>query len=382
MDNVTHTLTGLMLSRSGIDRKVARAAPMMMIAANLPDIDAVSFFGGPVAYLEWHRSYPHALVFAPLMALIPPLLFLVFARQRISLWAYAGSLIGVLTHLALDWTNAYGIRLLLPFSDRWLRLDMTDIVDPWILAILFLALAAPALARMVGSEIASRRVQSGPHRGWAWFALIALVSYEGVRYTAHERALAVMGAHIFNGTIARRLTALPRGVNPLLWKGVAEGVAHDHSGENATGGEDAQNQQKDAQNSGKSDHFVTIVPVDLDEPFDPTAGRIDYNAAPSPAIAAARATHPFQVFGQFNQLPFWKVTRTPAGTLVELIDLRFGTPQHPGFEASATVDESGRVHDVRMRFGSFNVSRPLAQGHAPRKGVFQQAFEVQESQAR
>ena len=119
MDNVTHTLTGLMLSRSGIDRKVARAAPMMMIAANLPDIDAVSFFGGPVAYLEWHRSYPHALVFAPLMALIPPLLFLVFARQRISLWAYAGSLIGVLSHLALDWTNMYGIRLLLPFSTRW-----------------------------------------------------------------------------------------------------------------------------------------------------------------------------------------------------------------------------------------------------------------------
>src|ERR1700722_5732632 len=128
-----------MLSRSGIDRKDARAAPMMMIAANLPDIDAVAFFGGPVAYLTWHRSYPHALIFAPLMALIPPLLFLIFGRQRISLWAYGASLIGVMSHLALDWTNPFGIRLLLPFSDRWLRLDITDVVDPWILAILFLA---------------------------------------------------------------------------------------------------------------------------------------------------------------------------------------------------------------------------------------------------
>jgi inner membrane protein len=351
-----------MLSRAGIDRKVARAAPMMMIAANLPDIDAVSFFGGPVAYLQWHRSYPHALVFAPLMALIPPLLFLVFARQRITLWAYAGSLIGILSHLALDWTNAYGIRLLLPFSDRWLRLDMTDIVDPWILAILFLALAAPALARMVGSEIASRQVKSGPHRGWAWFALIALVSYEGVRYTAHERALAVMGAHIFNGTIARRLTALPRSANPLLWKGVAEGVSLDHAAETATGENTAQNPQIDRENTARSDHFATIVPVDLDEPFDPTAGRIDYDAAPSPAIDAARATHPFQVFGQFDQLPFWKATRTAAGTLVELIDLRFGTPEHPGFEATATVDESGRAHDVRVRFGGSNVLKPLEQG--------------------
>jgi inner membrane protein len=354
VDNVTHTLTGLMLSRSGIDRKVARAAPMMMIAANLPDIDAVAFFGGPAAYLEWHRSYPHALVFAPLMALIPPLLFLVFARQRITLWAYAGSLIGVLSHLALDWTNVYGIRLLLPFSDRWLRLDITDIVDPWILAILFLALAAPALARMVGSEIASRRVKSGPHRGWAWFALIALFSYEGARYTAHERALAVMGAHTFNGVIARRLTALPRGGNPLLWKGVAEGVSLDREGntsENAAGEKDSQNTLKDGQNPGKLDHFVTIVPVDLSVPFDPTAGRTDHDAPPNPAIDAARATHPFQVFGAFDQLPFWKITRTDTGTLVELIDLRFGTPQHPGFEASATVDESGGVHDARARFG-------------------------------
>jgi inner membrane protein len=347
MDNITHTLTGLMLSRSGIDRKVARAAPMMMIAANLPDIDAVAFFGGPVAYLQWHRSYPHALIFAPLMALIPPLLFLVFARQRITLWAYAGSLIGVLSHLALDWTNAYGIRLLLPFSERYLRLDITDIVDPWIWTILFLALAAPALARMVGSEIASRRVKSGPNRGWAWFALIVLFSYEAARYTAHERALAVMGAHTFNGVIARRLTALPRGGNPLLWKGVAEGVSEDNqgnAGENAAG-------ERDAQNPQKLDHFVTIVPVDLNEPFDPTAGRTDHDAPPSPAIDAARATHPFQVFGAFDQLPFWKVTRTAAGTLVELIDLRFGTPQHPGFEASATVDESGAVHDAQARFG-------------------------------
>lgn len=354
MDNITHTLTGLMLSRSGIDRRVARAAPMMMIAANLPDIDAVAFFGGPVAYLQWHRSYPHALVFAPLMALIPPLLFLLFARQRITLWAYAGSLIGVLSHLALDWTNAYGIRLLLPFSDRYLRLDITDIVDPWIWVILFLALAAPALARMVGSEIASRQVKSGPHRGWAWFALIALVSYESARYTAHLRALAVMGAHTFNGIIARRLTALPRGGNPLLWKGVAEGVSLDsaeNARESANGEKGGKTTGNDGQNTGESGHFVTIVPVDLGEPFDPTAGRTDYDATPNPAIDAARATQPFQVFAEFDQLPFWKVTRTATGTLVELIDLRFGTPQHPGFEASATVDQSGAVHDAHARFG-------------------------------
>ena len=110
-------------------------------------------------------------------------------------------------------------------------------------------------------------------------------------------------------------------------------------------------QRRRVKTPSKLDHFVTIVPVDLSEPFDPTAGRTDHDAPPGPAIEAARATHPFQVFGAFDQLPFWKVTRTGSGTLVELIDLRFGTPQHPGFEASATVDESGGVHDAQARFG-------------------------------
>jgi inner membrane protein len=331
VDNVTHTLTGLMLARGGLDRKVVRAAPMMMIAANLPDIDAAAFFGGPAFYLEWHRSYPHALVFAPLMALIPPLLFFLFGRTKITLWSYAASLLGVLSHLLLDWTNIYGIRLLLPFSARWFHLDMTDIVDPWILAVLFLALAAPAMARMVGSEIASRKMITGPQRGWAWFALIALIAYEGGRYTAHERALAVMSAHLFNGVIAKRLSVLPRGTTPFTWKGVAEGASPD------TGS------------------FATIVPIDLNEPFDSTAGRIDYDALPitgtNPAIEAARATYAFRVFADFDQLPFWKVTPSSDGTFVELIDLRFGSPQHPGFEASATVDPVGGVHDSRARFG-------------------------------
>ena len=50
-------------------------------------------------------------------------------------------------------TNVYGVRLLLPFSSRWLHLDMTEIIDPWILLIFVLAVAAPALSGLVTSEI-------------------------------------------------------------------------------------------------------------------------------------------------------------------------------------------------------------------------------------
>jgi inner membrane protein len=319
MDNLTHSLVGFMIARSGIDRKIPKAAALMILAANVPDIDVVSGLGGSLNYLKWHRSYSHALAAAPVMALLPLLVLMIF-RVRPSIWGYLFSLLGVLSHLLLDWTNLYGIRLLLPFSSEWLRLDQTDIVDPWIWALLFLAIAGPALARLVGSEIGAKS-GAGPRRGWAWFALLAILGYEGARYAAHSRALAVMGAHIYNGSIAKRLSAMPDRMNPWRWRGIAEGEG-----------------------------FVDIVPIDLGAEFDPSEGRIEYAPEPNPAIDIARRTPAFEGFASFSQLPFWKITPVPDGTRVELIDLRFGTPQHPGFEASAVVDASGQAHDSHFAF--------------------------------
>jgi inner membrane protein len=315
MDNITHSLVGLMMSRAPANRP-PRAALMMILAANIPDVDIVSGLRGDLAYLEWHRSYTHAFAFMPLMAILPLLLV-----WRFSWHGYVWSLAGVLSHLLLDWTNGYGIRLLLPFSHRWLRLDQTDVIDPWILALLLVAVAAPALARMVSSEIGAKKTK-GPARGWAWFALLAIFAYEGGRFAAHRRAIAVMGAHLYNGTVAQRITAMPARENPLRWRGIVE-----------------------------AEGFVDIVPVDLGDEFDPSAGRIDYPAAPDAAIEAARRTRAFEVFGSFNQLAFWKVTPVVDGTLVELIDLRFGTPERPGFEARAVVDASGGVQGARFSLG-------------------------------
>ena len=42
------------------------------------------------------------------------------------------SYIGVLLHVFMDFTNSYGVRLLMPFSDRWFYGDALYIVDPWL----------------------------------------------------------------------------------------------------------------------------------------------------------------------------------------------------------------------------------------------------------
>jgi inner membrane protein len=322
MDNVTHSLTGWMLARGFLGRDQKGAALMMVLAANAPDMDVVGGFRGTLAYLDVHRGYAHSLVCAPLVALAPLLVARLLARARISWISYLACLAGVLSHLLLDWTNVYGIRLLLPFSSRWLRLDITDIIDPWILLLLIAAVAAPALVGLVSSEIASRKVPA-PVRGWAQFALAALLLYEGGRWVLHQRALAVLGAHLYAGGLPIRVSAMPDRINPLRWRGIVEG-----------------------------DGFVYLVPVDLTNEFDPGAGHAEYPAVTSAAIDAVRQTEAFRGFASFNQLPFWRITPQLNATKVELIDLRFGTPQVPGFEALATVDGKAEVHDSRVTFGT------------------------------
>lgn len=315
MDNVTHSLVGLMLGRV-----TGRNAMMMVVAANLPDIDIVSWAGGSLTYLEWHRGLAHSLIAAPLLAVIPMLLF----RSR-NWQSYLACLVGVFSHLMLDWTNVYGIRLLLPFSSRWLHLDITDVVDPWILLAVLLAVAAPALAGLVSSEIGAKK-SLGVKRGWAWVALFFLLAYEGGRFAAHQRALAVMGARLYEGRPAIRLSAIPNRWTPFRWRGVAEGEG-----------------------------YVVDVPVDLNGEFDPSAGRVDY---PSPPNEAALTTRPFEVFAKFNQLPFWKSEKLADGTTeVQLIDLRFGTPERPGFAATAIIDASGVVRESKFGFGQLPVGR-------------------------
>jgi inner membrane protein len=302
MDNITHSLVGLLLARAGLEKTTPHGTAMMVLAANAPDIDAIFWFSGTQTYLQWHRSYPHAIAFGPLVALLPMLL----ARVRFSWPAFLASLIGVFSHLLLDWTNSYGIPLALPFSWHRFRLDIANVFDVWIWAILLGAVVAMALGRR-------------SRRNWAWAALAALLIFEGVRTLAHARAVDVMSARLYEGAAPQQVTALPGAFNPLVWRGVVEGPG-----------------------------FVFILPVNVLN--GPGAETLYRTAAPIPAMDAALRTPPFQVFSGWSQLPFWKVTPVAEGLRLDLIDLRFGSPDRPGFAGvAAIVDRTGKV--LRAGFG-------------------------------
>jgi inner membrane protein len=322
LDNVTHTLTGLMLARAGLDRLSPRGVWILLLSANAPDIDAVTGFGGSLSYLTHHRGITHSLAMAPVVAALCVLALRPGARLP-WLRAWLIALAGVLSHLLLDWTNVYGIRLLEPFSHEWLRLDIMHVVDPLIWAVLLLAVAAPALAKLVSSEIGA---PAGRGRGWAWFALLTFFAYGAARYPLHQRAVETLDSRVYEGRPAQRVAALPAMINPLRWTGVVEG-----------------------------DSFVIIFDMNLLQEFDPTGGQTFRKPDPSPAIEAARTTPQFQQFLSFSQFPFWRVTPidTPeGGTRVEACDLRFGTPAAPRFVVTAILDASLGVQKAWFRFGA------------------------------
>jgi hypothetical protein len=100
------------------------------------------------------------------------------------------------------------------------------------------------------------------------------------------------------------------------------------------------------------------APVDVRVTFRPESPPEStvtfYKGERSPAIDAAMRTEPFQRFLEFVQYPIWvsePATEPEHATRVSLVDLRFGTPAAPGFEAVATVSDRNQVVDSNLNFG-------------------------------
>jgi inner membrane protein len=326
MDNLTHTAVGLFLSRAGLNRWTPRATPILLLAANAPDIDVAAAFGGSLNYLNYHRYWTHGLAALPVMALLPVLLVRAVSRKPVRLGrAFAASLIAVATHLALDWTNMYGIRLLAPFSGTWFQGDIFSVVDLWIWAVLLLALAGPFLSRLVNAEIGASQ-RGRPHgRGWAWFAILFVLFFGVARWYLHARAVAVLDSRIYEGGVPLRVAALPSAFSPVSWRGLVE-----------------------------TDSSFSVHQVNLLDEFDPAAGTVFHKPDSGPALDAARGTETFLDFLRFSQWPLFRVlpiADPEGGKRVEVLDLRFGTPVEPGFMASAILDARLQVLQSYLQFG-------------------------------
>lgn len=271
-------------------------------------------------YFHFHRHLTHSLVFSPILAALVVGVVRLAGRKPLPLIpAFLIALIGIGSHLLLDLTNAYGVRLLLPFSGKWLRLDLTNIFDFWIWSVFAVCLAGPFLSNLVGGEIGGVQKRRFPGRGFAWLALIFLLAYDGGRWVLHARAIAMLDSRIYRETAPIRVAAFPEGSNPVQWKGVAE-----------------------------TDSAYFVFDMNVLRPFDPMQGQTLFKAESSIFTEAAARTKPFQIFRDFAQYPLWRVIpadSTDGSMQVILSDIRFP------FLCSAIVDRTGAVRSSAFLFG-------------------------------
>jgi len=259
MEPVTHFLTGAVLSRAGFNRRTAYATLAMTLAAEAPDLDVLWAFRGPVAAFQHHRGITHTLIGAPFVALAVTGTVYLWHRFRTQnksrtpsntegapsfafsakggtheapnrnqpsgplkpnwflIWLF--SLIAVLSHLLLDFTNNYGLRPFFPFNPRWYSWDIVFIFEPLIFAALLAALIMPAIFALTDSEIGARRTPFRG-RGWAIAALVFIAILYGVRNAEHQRALNLMRASQTDPVT--RVAAEPYPVDPFHWQGLSE----------------------------------------------------------------------------------------------------------------------------------------------------------------
>jgi inner membrane protein len=357
MDNLTHSLVGLTAAKAGLEKLSPGATTLCVIAANAPDSDIVVLaFGDRWTFLHHHRGITHAIVGVIGLAIILPLIF--YAIDR--LWSrykdqrpqiklkglMVASFITSATHPLLDWTNNYGIRFFLPWSQKWSYGDLVFIVDPYIWLVLggtvFLLTARTTFLKIVWAVIAAATtflVVASPRSGGLPYPnLIALLwivtiiafivlSIKGARerwgrriaYVAiafvlcywsflgftHARAMARGSEEAAkmasaNGETVARLAAMPRLANPFRWDCVFETDRAMYRFEVGLLQESAVNA------------------VRYEKPGPELKRVVDYVSQQRPA----------QVFLNFARFPVLKLAdpKCTTSTLVQLADLRYTEP--------------------------------------------------------
>jgi inner membrane protein len=329
MDNLTHTLTAIAISQTGLNRQTRFATLAVILGANAPDLDIVAGWKDGTTYLQYHRGITHSLVGIIVIAVI---LWGVLSwvgkkvRPKPGLplsdrWLLLAAFLGTSSHLLLDFTTSYGVRPFLPFSGHWYAWDIMSIIDPLLLALLTVGLAVPWLLRLVSEEVGARRPTLAPG---AVFALGAMVALWGLRDFAHRRALSILDSRTYSDQNPLRLGAFPSPANPFTWTGVAE--------------------------TETAFHIVKVSVLDSASP--PEVLRTFPKPEASPALDAALETHTGRVFMDFARFPWGQVEETEQGFQVSVCDLRYynGSTRSRNFVAEIDLDKNLRTLSESFHF--------------------------------
>jgi inner membrane protein len=309
LEPITHFLTGACMGRAGLNRKTALATLTLTLAAEAPDLDVLSRFGGRAFAFAHHRGFTHSFLGVPLdAAVVVGLIYLIWRLRGCKVkdpnlpprWGllFLYACLAGLSHILLDFTNNYGVRPFWPFSEKWYSWDIVFIFEPVMFGFLLLGLIVPPLFSLIDKEIGAR--QRDPRgRTAATVALIAVVLMWGLRDFEHRRAVNALEARMYQGVDPLRVSAYPAVIDPFHWYGVVETPA-----------------------------FFALAPVDSLGPEVDPGGQLEirYKPEETPITLAAKRSYLGRVYLDWAQYP---ITETEAldppdgGYIVYFQDLRF-----------------------------------------------------------
>lgn len=282
MDPLTHTLVGIGIGNAVFRKRVGTGAvPILAIASNLPDIDALIHLTGDSAAVLFRRTLGHSVFLLPLWAF---LLSLIFKRiyPRHSLGRLFGmTMTGAFVHLFFDLVNSFGVVLLWPFSSWRPELAIIFIID----LILTGLLAAPLFLAV------SKRFR--PHMihmsKISLFLVGFYIAFCGASRTLADVALVNEASR--TGLRPDFRYVFPEPLGPHRWKGVIR--------------------------EGNRYHLYLIHSVsrriEKEDELDTQRG--------DPRVEAVRPTPLAQKIEWFFKAPVWRVEN--GGSDVRVYDLRF-----------------------------------------------------------
>lgn len=316
MDNLAHTLAGAALGEAGLKWKTGLGLATLMIAANMPDIDALGLLFGE--NLAWRRGWTHGPIALIVLPIVLTVAMIAFDRwqawrgtrpeARLPVragWVLALAYIGILSHPLLDFLNTYGIRCLMPFSDRWFYGDALLIIDVWMWS---------ALA--IGVWLSRRRRRNSTARpGRPAIAALATVAF-------YSAAMGT-GSFVAERIVAREVAARGLGIPETV---VASPVPIDPFRRNIV------------YSLGDRYGFGAFRWAPAPR-LSFEASLVETNMA-DPAVArAAAASKDVADFLYWSRLPFAEVTRSDGEAHVIVGDARYNRTPEGRFSATATVPE-------------------------------------------
>jgi inner membrane protein len=278
----------------------------LLIGANLPDVDVLSYWDGPLGDIAFRRGWTHGI---PALFLWPFVLSgtillldrLVRARRPTTPALHPRevvrlSAIAIVSHPILDTLNTYGVRWLMPLDGRWVYGDTLFIVDPWLWLVLGLGVGLSRGGR-------DRAARLGLVAASAYVAAMVGLGLAGRRLASAE--LVAMG-----GGAVERLMVAPVPADPFTRRVVAR----------------------------QGDGYYTATFRWLKRPHI-DRGSVRRFPAPDladPSLLAAARTIPGRRFLGWARFPIVALEQRRDGAVVHLADLRYRESAGPGF-ASVSV---------------------------------------------